>query len=336
MGQSGNGKSTIVNAIMGKDVAPTGKGAAVTTKNQIYSVSYRSGNDYWSLNLYDTVGIELSDNVTQAALIDIKEQLKSSQKSSSTFDVNLVWFCINNRSSRFQDFEIDLIRKLSYEYEIPFVIVMTQCLDNQIGELEQIIQAEMPEVVTARILAKDYPLRGGTIIPAYGLDELLKLSLSEYNRMKVRVLESKLSAIQQELEVSERYIKNCENKAKVCIEIYVKKAGKIGWLPGGCIPFVHKLCIKMVAELHELYGLSSSKFFASNIFVNIAVGILATPFMVVPVLSSKVAKSYVETAGELYADALSDAVKHSKYCDLSNQKVMTERIKEQLLLRKGR
>ena len=333
MGQSGNGKSTIVNAIIGKDVAPTGKGAAVTTKNQIYSTTYRFGNDVYNLNLYDTVGIELSDKVTQATLIDIEEHLKRSQKLSSTCDVNVVWFCINNRSSRFQDFEIDLIRKLSYEYEIPFVIVMTQCLDNQIGELEQNIRTELPEVVTTRILAKDYPLRGGTIIPAYGLNELLRLSLSEYNRLKVCVLESKLNAIQQKLEISEWYIKNYEDNARACIETYVDKAGKIGWFPGGCIPFVHGLCIKMVAELHDLYGLSSSEDFAANIFAHIVVGLLATPFMAVPLLSSAVAQGYVQGAGEQYTEALSNAIKHSKYSDLSDQKVMTERIRHQLNLK---
>ena len=336
MGQSGNGKSTIVNAIMGKDVAPTGKGAAVTTKNQIYSTSYRFGSEECTLNLYDTVGIELSDKVTQATLIDIEDHLKRSQKSSSTFDINIVWFCINNRSSRFQDFEIDLIRKLSYEYEIPFVIVMTQCLDNQIGELERNIRTEMPEVVTAHILAKDYPLKGGTIISAYGLNELLRLSLSEYNKMKVRVLESKLNAIQQELEVSEWYIKSYEDKARACIETYVDKAEKMGRIPGRCIPLVHRLCIKMVAELHDLYSLSSSEDFAANIFTHIVVGLLATPLMAVPILSSIAAQSYVETAGELYAEALSSAVKHSKYSDLSNQKIMTERIRQQIELRKGR
>ena len=213
---------------------------------------------------------------------------------------------------------------------------MTKCLDNQIGELEESIQNEMPEVVTAHILAKDYPLRGGTVIKAFGLNDLLRLSLTEYNRMKVRVLESKLNNIQQKLEVSEWYIKNYEDKAKACIEEYVDKAGKIGWIPGGCIPFVHGLCIKMVAELHGLYGLSTSEDFAANIFTHIIVGLLATPFMVVPFLSSAVARGYVEAAGEQYGEALSNAVKHSKYSDLSNQKLMTERIRQQLNLRKGR
>ena len=336
MGQSGNGKSTIVNAIMGKEVAPTGKGTAVTKKNQVYSTSYRLGNDYWSLNLYDTVGIELSDEVTKATLIDIEDHLRKSQMQSSTFDVNIVWFCINNRSSRFQDFEIDLIRKLSYDYEIPFVIVMTHCLDNQTGELESSIQKEMPEVVTARILAKDYLLRGGTIIPAYGLNDLLKLSLTEYNRIKVRVLESKLDAIQQKLDVSEWYIKNYENRAGACIEEYADKAGKIGWLPCGCIPLVHSLCIQMIAELHDLYGLSLSEDFAANIFANIILGLLATPFMAVPFFSSTAAKAYVETVGEQYAEVLSSVIKHSKYSDLNDQKVMMKRIKQQLNLIKGR
>ena len=92
----------------------------------------------------------------------------------------------------------------------------------------------------------------------------------------------------------------------------------------------------MVAELHDLYGLSSSEDFAANIFTHIIVGLLATPFMAVPFLSSKVAKDYVEAAGEGYAEALSSAIKHSKYSDLSDQKLMTERIRQQLNLRKGR
>ena len=58
--------------------------------------------------------------------------------------------------------------------------------------------------------------------------------------------------------------------------------------------------------------------------------------MAVPILSSTVAKGYVEAAGDQYADALSSAIKHSKYSDLSDQKVMSERIRQQLNLRKGR
>lgn len=335
MGQTGNGKSTIVNAIMGKYVAPTGKGRAVTTKNQVYSTLYKIGKTSYELNLYDTVGIELSEKTTKTTLNDIENHLKESQQSSSSSDINLVWFCINHRSSRFQDFEVDLIKKLSYDYEIPFVIVMTQCFDDQIGKLENDIRLELPEVNTIRILAEDYPLRCGTVISAYGLDDLLKLSILDYNKLKVRVLEAKLNDIQQTLNISEWYINQYDKAATACIDKHIESATKIGWLPAGCIPFVHSICIKMVSELHQIYGLPSSKNF-ENIIANIIVGIIATPLMVIPILSAATASAYVSTAGEEYSKVLSSVMQQSKYGELQDQRLMTERIKQQLNQRKGR
>lgn len=336
MGQSGNGKSTIVNAIMGKYAAPTGKGAAVTTENKIYSTTYNIDNTSYELNLYDTVGIELSEAVTCSTLNDIENHLKVSKMNSCSSDINLVWFCINNKSSRFQDFEVDLIRKLSFEYEIPFVIVMTQCLDNQIGELENNIRSDLPDVTTTRILAEDYKLRGGMKIPAYGLDDLLKLSLLDFGSLKARVLESKLNSIQQELEVSQWFVKLCDKKAAECVERHTASAEKIGWLPVGCIPFVHGICIKMITELHKIYGMPSNESFAENIFANVLVGIISTPLMVVPILSAGIAYAYVSSVGEAYASALSCVVQQSKYGELHDQKLMSERIKQQLNQSKGR
>ncbi len=330
MGQSGNGKSTIVNALMGKYVAKTGKGAAVTHENQVYSTPYKIGSTSLELNLYDTVGIELSEKVTQSTLNEIEAYLQRTKQKSSVGDVNLVWFCINNRSSRFQDFEVDLIRKLSYEYEIPFIIVLTQCIDNRVGKLEQTIHADLPEVVTARILAEDYRLRGGTVIPAYGLDDLLKLSVFNFDMLKTDILESKLYAIQQQLSVSEWQISEYERKANLCIQKHTESATKIGWLPVGCIPFVHSICIKMVAELHQIYGMPSGEKFAENIFVNVVVGLIVTPMMAIPLLSAAVAGAYVKTAGEEYCKVLSDVVKESKYGELQDQQLMAERIKQQL------
>lgn len=334
MGQSGSGKSTIVNAIIREEVALTGKGTSKTQKNQMYSSFYRLKNDYWTLNLYDTVGIELNEEVTESTLRDIKARLRKTQIESSVQDVNIVWFCINSRNSRFQDFELNLMRKLSHEYEIPFVIVMTQSIDNQIGELENYIQTAMPKVPMMRVLAKDYPLRGGKVIEAYGLDELLRLSLYEYNLMKVSVLESKLNVIQNIVTVGESYIKKYEDDAKECIKKYADKAAIIGWVPGGCIPFVHGLCIEMIGELHNIYGLPSSKDFAADIFTYLLDGLLVTPFMFVPLFSSVVAQEYIKGCGEKYNEVMSNVIKKSKYSDLECQKLMAERIKQQIKLRK--
>ena len=94
-----------------------------------------------------------------------------------------------------------MIQKLSFEYEIPFVIVMTQCYDDSVGELENTIRSKLPEIVTARILAKDYPRRNGKVISAYGIDRLLKLSIMDYNTPE----SVKLSKQQSAAPVPKRY-----------------------------------------------------------------------------------------------------------------------------------
>ena len=52
------------------------------------------------------------------------------------------------------------------EYEIPFVIVVTQCLSEDKGELEEQIESDFPELPMVRILAQEYKTRAG-IIPAF-------------------------------------------------------------------------------------------------------------------------------------------------------------------------
>jgi GTPase SAR1 family protein len=335
MGQTGNGKSTIVNSIMGRDIAPTGKGQRVTTKNEVYLANYVLDDVEYTLNLFDTVGIELSEKVTSETLANIEEHIRTSQKEAAISDVNVVWFCINNLNKRFQDFEIDLIKKLSYEYEIPFIIVMTQCLDNQIGELERSIRSELPEVMTTRILAKDYHLRGGTVIPAYGIDDLLRVSLHKNNEMKVKVLETKLNDIKKKCDVSEWYIKSYREKADTCIKKYTDKAQKIGKIPALCIPFVHSISIELIAELHKMYGLPSNTDMVINKIAFWITGLIAVPLMAVPVLSGTAARDYVEAVGETYANTLSDVLRKSKYSELNDQKLIMERIKQQVEQRKG-
>lgn len=125
---------------------------------------------------------------------------------------------------------------------------------------------------------------------------------------KVEVLELKLDYLRTE---REKKIENIKEKGKNCIEKYGKKAGKIGVLPGGCIPFVHGICISMMMELGKIVGINASKDFASDIFANAIVGIILTPLMVVPGLSTIMAEAYVETVGEDYFDVLLAVIERS-------------------------
>ena len=86
----------------------------------------------------------------------------------------------------------------------------------------------------------------------------------------------------------------------------------------------------MISELNKKVGIDSSKGFASDIFANAIVGLIATPFMVVPILSAGVAYAYVSAVGETYLDSLMAVIERSSDRELNNNALMAERIKAEL------
>ena len=335
MGKTGTGKSTIVNAIMGSDVAPTGKGRPVTLKNDIYSKTMKFRIKIFrkitcNINLYDTVGLELDNSITNKTLNEIKCHIEKAQKDSSDSDANLVWFCVSSRLERFEQFEVDLINKLVYDYEIPFIVVMTQCFSEEKGKLEQQIEADLPEIPIMRILAQDYKVRTGKIFPAFGVNSLLKKSVFNCDKFKVRILKSKLDKLSSEVNISKEKIAKMEQQGKAIIDGYSDMAKKIGYIPAVCIPIIHGLCIEMITELNKVFEIITTEGFGTDIFSNVMLGIIATPLMVVPVLSAGAAYAYVGTVGESYINAIKNVAMHSPYADICNKELMAERIKREL------
>jgi len=341
MGKTGAGKSTLLNAIMDENLAPTGTGQAITKENIVYSKKIllplgekQSDGCYGMIgkqvNLYDTVGLEIDRTITNSTLKEIHEFIKLAQNNELEKDITVVLFCVNYRSSRFETYEMDLIRNLSIDYEIPFVIALTQCIDDEIGELEKQIRHDLPEITLTRVLAKDYKTKGGTV-EAFGATELLRSSILDYDNNKVTILESKLIKLQKEKDIR---IQTLRENGQHCVDRYSDKAMKIGFVPVGCIPIVHGMCIKMLVDLNSLVGINSAKEFATDIFADAIVGVIATPFMAVPILSACVATAYIGAVGETYLNALTCVIERSNDWDLKNNELMSKRIREELKRRK--
>lgn len=336
MGKTGAGKSTLINAVLEENVAPTGTGQAVTRKNEVYSkklmLPTKKINDSQyglvscRLNMYDTVGLEIDSSITEKTLTEIKQHIKNTKEKLSQDDIHLVWFCVNNRSSRFESYELELIKKLSIDYEIPFVIVLTQCFSDEESELEEQIRKNLTEVSRKRVLAKEFSTRGGKV-SAYGINELLEMSLNDYKASKVKILEAKLFALDKD---REERIRKIEKRGNNIVSDYSAKATKIGFVPGGCIPIVHGMCIKMITELNSLAGIKAGTNFSGEIFSDVVLGLIATPLMMIPLLSAAAACAYVQQVGEEYLKALMSVIHLSSDRELKDNALVKQRLRDEL------
>ncbi len=343
MGKTGTGKSTLINAVLEEDLAPTGKGQPVTRKNEVYSKKLllpvgandngRYGCVACMVNMYDTVGLEIDNAITDRTLNEIKTHIEKTKARTDPLDIHVVWFCMNERCNKFEDYELELIRKLSIDYEIPFIIVLTQCFSGGEGELEKQIKNAVPEVPIRCILAKDYRVRGG-VIPAYGIQDLLRTSVVDYQALKIEILEKKLEILEKKSDVSHenrkariRYMEETGNRI---ISEYASSAEKIGFIPGVCIPVVYGMCIKMIGDLNDLAGFKSGEHFADEIFKDVILGLMTAPFMCIPLISAAAAAAYIEQIGEDYMKALFSVIDLSSDYELKDNALVKERLKKEL------
>lgn len=99
VGNSGVGKSTLINAVLrddAKEVASTGIGISGTTKNlRIYE------NDSLPFRLIDTIGFKPSFLKRNAAINAVKKWSKDSTKDeNSEKKINVIWYCVEGTSSK--------------------------------------------------------------------------------------------------------------------------------------------------------------------------------------------------------------------------------------------
>ena len=220
---------------------------------------------------------------------------------------------------------------MSLDYEIPFVITLTQCDPNTTSDLEREIRQHLPDVALAKVLAKERKYRNGITVPAFGVKELLFDTVKGYKDLKVTVLQSKLDGLQASENAAKiGRLKQIERDGKKCINNYSDAASKVAILPIGCIPAIHGMCIKMIADISNIAGISLGMDGAEELFTNVIVGLIVTPFMAVPLLSIPVAEGYIESVGEDYLSSLMSVLRRSSSAELENTELLKKRLREEL------
>ncbi|NLA65869.1 MAG: DUF697 domain-containing protein [Leucobacter sp.] len=115
IGGTGVGKSSLVNAVFGRDLARVGKGLPVT-----------AGVDYYhdgALGIWDFEGFEIGSTKTPAEMLH--ENLQTIAKRPPEEQISVVWYCIASTAYRLTQPEIEMIREL-HASGLPVILVLTK------------------------------------------------------------------------------------------------------------------------------------------------------------------------------------------------------------------
>ena len=96
IGNSGVGKSTLINAVLGVDRAETGWGTGGTTRELKIYESTQAG-----FRLIDSVGFEPSFFKERQAVSAVQKWSKNSAKDGAQDSrIHVIWFCVDGTSSK--------------------------------------------------------------------------------------------------------------------------------------------------------------------------------------------------------------------------------------------
>ena len=154
-GVTGAGKSTLVNAAVGRPVAKTGAGAPVTARTHHHLT--RDGRAM----LIDTPGLESAG----AAATEVRAARLAVLAEVS----DVVWYCVQGERGRVQSAEIELVERLAAV--APLIVVLTQSLEPS-DELRREIEAHRLFAEVVSVLARERALGTARVAPT-GLDALL-------------------------------------------------------------------------------------------------------------------------------------------------------------------
>ncbi len=171
VGKTGVGKSTLLNACFGKKLAETGNGEPVTQEIKCHQLPN------YPLRIYDTVGLELGN--ADSCSEEINSLCDKMIKKGNLDDfIHVMWYCISSEGSRYEDFEITFIEKMSEK--LPVIVVLTKTQDKKNGKelkekLSEKIKCKIVIVRAEPYEIEDEENEGNQItLKSFGLEELLK------------------------------------------------------------------------------------------------------------------------------------------------------------------
>ena len=182
IGNSGVGKSTLINAVLGDDVAKVGHNYNGTTnKLEIYE----NNDNEVPFRVIDTIGFEPGFMKEQRAVNAVKKWSKECAKvGAENHQINVIWFCVDGTSRKLFPKTIKtLIKSVSFWKTIPIIVVITKSysVPERTENIEMVRSAFAAEKNSNNnrlrkiipVVAAPYVLNDDAFAPPEGISELI-------------------------------------------------------------------------------------------------------------------------------------------------------------------
>lgn len=171
-GKTGVGKSTLINAIFGEDVARTGNGVPVTMATEYFA------HPRLPLGVFDSQGFETGQS-GDAILQRLTDEIEHRRERPIHEQVHIVWYAVRAGDRRFERGQAAFVRGLAAT-GLPVVLVMTQvpmregAIHPDALELAAVIRAyELPVRPPGHVVLTNARADDWTTPQVHGLHELL-------------------------------------------------------------------------------------------------------------------------------------------------------------------
>ena len=160
IGQTGVGKSSLINYLYGERKVETGTGRPVTT-NGFHKVEHSIKG--MTVNIYDSWGLEVGKQDQWLKELDQELKNRDIDKPASEW-FHSIFYCISAPSARIQDADIEIIKKLrSEKNKISIVLTKADAIAEEDEEcfIKEIKKALGFELVIIPVCSESKKTRGG-------------------------------------------------------------------------------------------------------------------------------------------------------------------------------
>jgi GTP-binding protein EngB required for normal cell division len=180
IGRTGVGKSAFVNYFLGNEnMAESSAGLAVTKGTHEY-IKYVNG---YKIKIYDTEGLEITSDYSFNEISDeiIRFILEKENDKKIENRIHTIFYCINVMDNRYEDKEIEIIKKIEAEIHKDIHIILTHCLEKEnvsreeqelIERVEKGMHFKEGEKRIFRVSSVEQNLRKGKV-KKFGRDEVI-------------------------------------------------------------------------------------------------------------------------------------------------------------------